>query len=410
MIDPRWLMSNSTVAKDVQYVRGLCEKEEASRIETGDSDQPDRLTLQFNEDHHPYMSQIVSYLATRALKHGDPAPHSRILYGKLVGDIEDLHKALTEEGYKIIHVFHGHGTFVKSNRMTVFAAPYAGVTVDRHAHEDENDLENPTKFMIRICMSVSGEDSFKELLSKVEKFVDLNLEPPPGCIYIMTQERGSLGFRTVSSSCTALERDNYVDSVIRDVTHVIEDLQSNTPCGRLTLLSGSPGTGKTYLLRGIMAACPKVNFILIPTNMVASLGGPNLLPPFLQFHMNFNAKGPLVLVLEDADECLAPRQQDNIGSIASILNLTDGILGLALDIRVIATTNVAKADIDKAILRNGRMCRRIEVPLLPRHKVKQILTKLRSDLDLEGPPGKSEVALSDIYAYARSFKNTPVSE
>ena len=66
---------------------------------------------------------------------------------------------------------------------------------------------------------------------------------------------------------------------------------------------------------------------------------------------------PTVLIIEDADEVLASRGLDNLAAISSILNLADGILGRALDVRVIATSNIKIKEVDKALLRDGRLCR-----------------------------------------------------
>ncbi len=49
-----------------------------------------------------------------------------------------------------------------------------------------------------------------------------------------------------------------------------------------------------------------------------------------------------MLIVEDADECLVQRGSDNMSTIASVLNISDGILGSILDVRVLATTNAEK--------------------------------------------------------------------
>jgi SpoVK/Ycf46/Vps4 family AAA+-type ATPase len=78
--------------------------------------------------------------------------------------------------------------------------------------------------------------------------------------------------------------------------------------------------------------------------------------------MDTRDKGkPTILILEDADDALIARDQ-NLGakaSLAAMLNLSDGILGAVLDLRIIATTNQKIENVDNAILRPGRLLERM---------------------------------------------------
>ena len=88
---------------------------------------------------------------------------------------------------------------------------------------------------------------------------------------------------------------------------------------------------------------------------------------------------PLVLLIEDADQCLISRMTDNLPAISTLLNLADGILGRCLDVRVIATSNAKVVDVDKALLRPGRICPGtgvINLPELPGEQAKLVLERL----------------------------------
>jgi ATP-dependent 26S proteasome regulatory subunit len=50
----------------------------------------------------------------------------------------------------------------------------------------------------------------------------------------------------------------------------------------------------------------------------------------------------------------------NLACMSNILNFSDGIIGSLIDVRIIVTTNYLKKDLDKAILRNGRLLTCIE--------------------------------------------------
>ena len=92
--------------------------------------------------------------------------------------------------------------------------------------------------------------------------------------------------------------------------------------------------------------------------------------------------GPIALVLEDADRCLVTRGENNINSIQSLLNLGDGILGSLLDLRIIATTNAKKLEMEAAILRPGRLSKRLEVGALDLDTARGVFRRLLPDAKL----------------------------
>ena len=91
---------------------------------------------------------------------------------------------------------------------------------------------------------------------------------------------------------------------------------------------------------------------------------------------------------------------DNMNSISSLLNLGAGIFGDLFDVRVIATTNAKKIEMDPAITRNGRCCRYIETGPLPKEQAERILNRI-SDGKKMLTGAKKEYMLADIYHAAR---------
>lgn len=79
----------------------------------------------------------------------------------------------------------------------------------------------------------------------------------------------------------------------------------------------------------------------------------NLDAPELMSFLIRNSKS--VIVIEDAEELITARDSGRNSSISTLLNLTDGLLGECLNIQVIATFNTQIANIDKALLRKGRL-------------------------------------------------------
>ena len=192
---------------------------------------------------------------------------------------------------------------------------------------------------------------------------DLSSPAKRGYVFAITKDAmGKLGIQHIGLAGQKLERNNYTQNVLKDYDYVVEDLKSKDPTGRVVILDGPPGGGKTYCLRGLLMDVPNAIFVVVPPNMVATISGPELLPILLKTYNDYGSQGnSIVLILEDADEALMPRASDNMSSISSMLALGDGLFGSLFDTRIIATTNARIKEIDKAILRDGRLSKRIHI-------------------------------------------------
>lgn len=90
-----------------------------------------------------------------------------------------------------------------------------------------------------------------------------------------------------------------------------------------------------------------------------------------------------VLVLEDCDVIL--RSRDSGGStnaVSTLLNLSDGILGDALNLKFICTYNTDDFNIDPALIRKGRLKLRYKVDKLAADKVHKINPKYNKAMTL----------------------------
>ena len=254
---------------------------------------------------------------------------------------------------------------------------------------------------------VSCDANFAEMASKILNSTIATTAH--GHVYVFNQTHSGIGI-TVSPNKISVPfcEDNYNDDVIKQREHIIEDLQNSTPCGRLIVLSGEPGTGKTFFVRSLIDEVPSAKFILVPANMLTSLDKPDIIKTFLSAKNN---NKPLVLVLEDADTCLVERQSDNISSISSLLNMSDGIFGSMFNLRVIATTNVEYKNIDPAIVREGRLCTHVKFDKLTKDKANSLLSKLtksKSDKNYF----TNEASLAEVYKNMKksSLCTSPLKE
>jgi ATP-dependent 26S proteasome regulatory subunit len=96
---------------------------------------------------------------------------------------------------------------------------------------------------------------------------------------------------------------------------------------------------------------------------------------------------------------LVERMSDNMASVGALLNLADGIFGVLADVRIVATTNAGKLDIDPALIRNGRLCRHIEIPHLGSERAREIYQRLTGKA--EAPAFARDAVLADVYQAAR---------
>lgn len=230
--------------------------------------------------------------------------------------------------------------------------------------------------------------------------------------------------------------ENYTPEVREGYAQILSDLKTGMPKGKIAILDGPPGTGKTYLVRGLITALRGYNFLLVPPDMIEEFGKPEMLP-FLLNHQSQNTSDddddeddcegddcegcsycsedaecketkpskfvkPLVLVMEDADALLSKRQASSMDAVASALNLGDGILGDALNIRIITTTNSPIDEMDPAMLRPGRLSARVQVGKLDVQTGREIMRRIKPHAEKDyGDLVVEPMTLAEIYALSK---------
>jgi hypothetical protein len=229
-------------------------------------------------------------------------------------------------------------------------------------------------------------------------------------VFVITKRGGDLYLDSIGMGAIELERENYDPESIENYDYVVGELKSTSPAGRLVLLAGPPGTGKTFMIRGFVGDVDKGTFVVVPPNMIAELGSPEIAPLLIEEKRRGE---PIILILEDADEALIKRTKesgDKLPIISSVLNLGDGILGSLLDVRVIATTNAPKVRLDTAITRAGRLLKQITLDRLELKQAAQVFERLTDkalDNETRGEWGDKKASLADVYALARKHGWAP---
>ena len=165
----------------------------------------------------------------------------------------------------------------------------------------------------------------------------------------------------------------------------------------LFLFHGEPGTGKTYYIRHLLKNMQQIKKVVIymPPNMVDYLVDPTFMS-FISTQVNlFSAKGfHCILLVEDAEPLLVARDADTrIQGITNLLNMTDGILNDMLKLQIICTFNVNLKQLDKALLRPGRLSARKEFKALQPFEANILAHQLGIKHVFESP-----ASLAEIYA------------
>lgn len=292
--------------------------------------------------------------------------------GMLIKSLDDLFTYMKSlGGKKIIHKTNGDYTFIwedsfididfnkKSNAVSI-----SGYILDPNLLKMKEVLE-------------------KDYVSKIKK----NL------VFTIIKTNSGFDITNMGDGSSPLITDNYLPEVLEDVDFIIKAFSKSPPAGRIAILNGEPGTGKTHLIRSILMQLDCV-FLIIPSNMISSLDKPEFVPLLMKIK-NEHEK-PIIMIIEDGDICLVPREGDNISTITALLNLSDGIMGAIIDIKMIISTNANIKDMDEAIMRPGRLCRNIHVGALPYEQANRVYRRLTKD-DGASLEYRQHYTLAEIY-------------
>lgn len=164
---------------------------------------------------------------------------------------------------------------------------------------------------------------------------------------------------------------------------IVEFINSNN--SGLVCLRGNPGTGKSFYLKSLINNSNKT-FIYLGKNAVDIFCSPS----FIGFALE--ELKDTILIIEDAETILISNDGLRSGATVNILNLTDGILADIVKLKIITTFNCQIDDLDKALLRKGRLKLKYEFKELSAEKSNNLLKKLGLDYITDVP-----MLLTDIY-------------
>lgn len=175
----------------------------------------------------------------------------------------------------------------------------------------------------------------------------------------------------------------YMPDEIRNFREqLIRDLDDSVGAG-LYLLHGEPGTGKTSFIKSVVTEYDGPCLFITP-GFARDLASADLLPILSNYP-------DAILIIEDAEQVLMKRAQDNASAVSSLLNMSDGFLSDYLNLKIFCTFNTILEDIDSALLRKGRLKGLLEFrKLLPAEAV-LLADKLGEDTEFTEPVTLAEI-------------------
>jgi Cdc6-like AAA superfamily ATPase len=265
--------------------------------------------------------------------------------------------------------------------------------VNTYINFDTNQL------LVDIFSSV--KESFEDLTNFFKKNLlyrsEEDVEKQP--VYVLQSTPSGLSLLEIGGVEKELERGNYDDEVLKKFDLLVADINSDAPKGRIGILTGDPGTGKSWFIKGLIKKCEKAKFVVVQPDMMKALTGPDVVSLFVQEKNRDD--GPVVLIVEDGDICIQKRQGSDLGLVSAVLNMGDGILGQLLDIRIIVTSNIKHGDLDDAIIRPGRLSEYAEFKPLPESVASDIYARETGDNRVFNKP----MTLAEVYNEIHSKKD-----
>lgn len=310
-------------------------------------------------------------------------------FDSFCSEITQFENKVIDEGFwmgKVGTVYEGIVISATFQADSTDELPYS-VHALVHSYRESPDFQK--ELLGKLYVHVSAACHSREHANSVATLLSPHRMVSTTKMYILASSYGDLAFTPMPIPDMSVDLAlNYGDSFVEFNEKFIETI--NNENSGLYLFYGSPGTGKSSYIKYLLSGKMSRKAVYIPVSLIDKLTHPDMVPLLM------SNKG-IVLVLEDAEKALLSREiSENSSIVSTILNLTDGFIGQALNISIIATFNTAREKIDEALLRKGRLKLSYEFKKLEKENCQKIIDKLGIDADIQEP-----MTLAEVYNYTK---------
>jgi hypothetical protein len=247
-----------------------------------------------------------------------------------------------------------------------------------------------------IIMATEDSQNLKDFVAELDAFKD---QKKPSMLSIICHNGRGFYTEDFEIKIPVTSGINFFDCYndeFEDISTTIFEKLSVTEGKGIALFHGGVGTGKTSYLRRLITTIKDKKVIYMPPDLADKIASPE----FVTFLMdNPNS----ILIIEDAENVLRAREAGGSQAISNLLNVSDGILGDALHLQIVCTFNCSTEEIDKALLRPGRLIAEYEFKNLQPDKATALIKKLYGD---DVPGVFQSTSLAEVFNFREELIKT----
>ena len=319
--------------------------------------------------------------------HADNTETILEIYRKLNGDLPfcknchiknadriKLYEYLKKVGFKVISSFIPTHSYAKKDSILLLASDGGDFLI---AMEEYGD-------------NISARFFYQQDSKAHNKFINdiIEFTKPKGDglkLSLLLKEYGEIVKSPFITKKQELDFDNYNEDFEAVHKTIIEFLKDDDE-PQLAMIFGSAGCGKSRYIKTLSNYTDK-EIVYVTKDMIDIF----CMPDFLGFATRELKK--CVLICEDIDGAII-NHGERTTATSNLLNLSSGCLADILQTKIVCTYNCSESEIDKSLLRKGRL--RIKYQMLPLEtsRANRLFKKLGKKHITEEP-----MVLADIYNF-----------